>query len=88
MSGIEPIMTRVAYVSTEHTGGTLDVNGPEGQLQARRVDPHGVVLMLGAQSISVHKDLLPILGRFFFAAAMLQGVEINEGWDATQVGGA
>lgn len=85
--GIDPIMTRVAYVTTEHTGGSLDVTGPEGQLQARRVDPHGVVLALGGQKLSVHKDLLPILGRFFLAAALLQGVEINEGWDQAQAGG-
>lgn len=85
---IQPIMTRIAYVTTEHTGGSLDVNGPEGQLQARRVHHLGVVLALNGQQLSVHKDLLPILGRFFLAAALLQGVDINEGWDSAQESGS
>lgn len=87
MAGIDPIMTRVAYVTTENTGGSLDINGPEGQMQMRRVDPHGVVIQYGGRQLSVHKGLLPILGRFFLAAALLQGEEINAGWDANQTGG-
>jgi hypothetical protein len=86
MPGIDPIMTRVAYVTTEHSGGSLDVNGPEGTLQARRVDPHGVVIMLGDRTLSIQKDLLPIMGRFFLAAALLLGEEINAGWDTEQTG--
>jgi hypothetical protein len=85
---IQPIMTRVAYVTTENTGGSLDINGPEGQMQMRRVDPHGVVLLLGGQQLSVHKGLLPILGRFALAAALLLGEDINADWDKAQTGGA
>lgn len=87
MSGIEPIMTRVAYVTTENTGGSLDVNGPEGQMQMRRADPHGVLIQFGpGVQLSVHKDLLPIMGRYFLAAALALGVDINDGWDAPQIG--
>lgn len=89
MTSIQPIMTRVAYVTTGNTGGSLDINGPEGQIQMRRVDPHGVIISFGPDvQLSVHKELLPIIGRFFMAAALLQGVAINEGWDAEQFGGA
>jgi hypothetical protein len=85
VTGIQPIMTRVAYVTTENTGGALDINGPEGQVQLRRRDPHGVVIQFGpGVQLSIHKDLLPLLGRFCLAAALLQGVDINEGWDKTQ----
>ena len=89
MTGIQPILTRMAYVTTKNTGGSLDINGPEGQIQMRRVDPHGVVIQFGPDvQLSVHKELLPIIGRFFYAAALLQGVDINKDWDAEQFGGA
>ena len=85
---IQPIMTRVAYVTTENTGGTLDVHGPEGTVQMRRIDPYGVLIQFGpGVQLSIHKDLLPMLGRFFLAAALLQGVDINAGWDQAQQGG-
>ena len=88
MTGIQPILTRMAYVTTKNTGGSLDINGPEGQIQMRRVDPHGVVIQFGPDvQFSVHKELLPILGRFAFGAALLLGVDINEGWDSDQSGG-
>jgi hypothetical protein len=88
MARIQPIMTRIAYVTTENTGGALDVNGPEGQVQFRRVDPHGVVVQFGpGVQLSIHKDLLPLIGRFFLGAALLLDVPINEGWDAPQWGG-
>lgn len=85
---IQPAMTRMAFISTEHTGGSLDVTGPEGTLQARRVDPHGVVIMIGDHQVSVIKELLPILGRYFLAAGLLLGQEINNGWDKPQGSGS
>jgi hypothetical protein len=89
MPGIEPIMTRVAYVTTSNTGGSLAINGPEGQVQMHRVSPDGVVIQFGpAIQLSVHKELLPIVGRYFLAAALLLGVDINEGWDSEQSEGA
>lgn len=89
MPGIDPIMTRVAYLTTRNTGGSLAINGPEGQVQMHRVDPHGVVIQFGpGVQLSVHKDLLPIIGRYFLAAALFQGVEINKDWDAEQSEGA
>jgi hypothetical protein len=85
---IQPIMTRMAYITTTNTGGSLDVNGPEGQVQMRRIDPHGVVIQFGDQSLSIHKDLLPLIGRFFLAAGLILGVDVNEGWDQEQAGGS
>lgn len=88
MSGIQPIMTRMAMVTTENTGLGLVLTGPEGQAQLRRVDPHGVVLQFGPDlQLSIHKDTLPIVGRFFLAAALSLGVDINDGWDQVQSGG-
>lgn len=83
MSNLQPILTRMAYVTTENTGGSLDVTGPEGQLQLRRADPHGVVLMFNGQQLSIHADLLPAIGRYFFGAAMALGMAdtMNDGWD-------
>jgi hypothetical protein len=77
---IQPIMTRIAYVSTETTGGSLDVPAPEGMIQARRVDPHGVLLLVGGQQYSVDKRHLAMMGRFFLAAALLLGEDINADW--------
>jgi hypothetical protein len=84
---ILPGVQRIAYLTTANTGGSLDINGPEGVIQLRRVDPHGVVMMFHGHQLSIHKDLLPILGRFSLAAAILLGVDINEGWDGDQSGG-
>jgi hypothetical protein len=85
---IVPAMTRVAYVSTLNTGDGLAVNGPEGQMQFRREDPHGVVIQFGDKQLSVHKELLPLLGRYFMAASLRLGVDINAGWDQEQRGQA
>lgn len=88
MPGIHPVMTRYAYVTTANTGGSLEINGPEGQVQFHRVDPHGVVIQFGPGiQLSVHKDLLPLMARYLLGASLLLGVDINEGWDAPQYGG-
>jgi hypothetical protein len=88
MTGIDPILTRMAMITTENTGGSLDVTGFEGVLQARREDPHGVVILLGGQKLSIQKHLLPKVGRFFLAAAILLGEDVNADWDARQDGGS
>ena len=75
-------MTRVAYVTTANTGTGVKVTGPEGTLEAVRVDPHGVVLTLNGRQFSINKELLPVLGRYFLAAGLLLGEDINAGWDA------
>jgi hypothetical protein len=77
-------MTRVAYVTTENTGDELSISGPEGVIQFGRVDPHGVVLQFGGLQLSIHKELLPYLGRYAFAAALKLGVDINHEWDKDQ----
>jgi hypothetical protein len=78
---IRPSMTRVAYVTTDNSGGSCQIAGPEGQVQFHRVDPHGVVMQFGDLQLSIHKDSLPVLARYLNAAALLLGVDINEGWD-------
>jgi len=79
-------IVRMAWVSTHHTGGSLDVPGPEGLLQARRVDPDGVIVMVNDQKISIRKEDLPAIGRYFLAAGLMLGQDPNEGWDAGQDG--
>lgn len=74
-------MIRMAYVDTDVTGGGLDVKTPEGTMMARRVDPHGVVLVVGQEERSIEARHLAEIGRFFLAAAMKLGQDINEGWD-------
>jgi hypothetical protein len=81
---VQPIMTRLVPVTTEHTGGTLDLTGLEGVAQFRRIDPHGVVMMFGGQQLSIPADVLPLVGRFFLAAAMVLGQDVTAGWDAEQ----
>ena len=80
-------MTRIAYVTTANTGAEVTVVAPEGVIRMERVDPHGVVLSVAGQVYSISKEALPILGRFFLAASIQLGVDINEGWDAQQTGG-
>lgn len=77
-------MHRVAYVTTANTGGSLDFYGPEGSAALRRVDPHGVLIVVRGQELSINKPLLPTIGRYFMAAAILLGEDINEGWDREQ----
>jgi hypothetical protein len=85
---IHPIMTRIANVDTSVTGGSMQLAGPEGTVQFHRVDPHGVVMQYAGQQLSINKELLPVLGRYAMAAALLLGVDINEGWNQEQVAGS
>jgi hypothetical protein len=80
-------MIRMAYVSTTNTGAAMTIMAPEGTIQMTRVDPHGVVLEADGKTFSISKDALAFLGRFFLAAGIELGVDINEGWDAEQRGG-
>lgn len=77
---------RMAWISTHHTGGSLDLPGPEGLLQVRRADPDGVILMLGTERLSIRKEDLPTIGRFFLAAGLMLGQDVNEAWDAGRDG--
>lgn len=78
-------MHRVAYVTTANTGGSLELyGGPEGSAALRRVDPHGVLLVVRDQELFIEKPLLPMIGRYFMAAAILLGQDINEGWDSPE----
>jgi hypothetical protein len=82
MAGIHPIMTGIVYVTTENTGGSCQIVGPEGAVQFHRVDPHGVVMQFGEGQLSINKENLPILYRYLAAAALLLGVPLNDGWDS------
>lgn len=81
MTNIHPIMTRVAYVTTENTGGSLDVPTPECVMKARRVAGGGVLVMVQDRWASIQSKDLAIIGRFFLAAALLLGEDINKDWD-------
>jgi hypothetical protein len=81
---IHPAMTRILNITTTNTGGSLDVPCPEGTIQCRRVDPHGVIMMANGQQFSIQKNELAIMARFFGAAALLLGEDINAGWDAPE----
>jgi hypothetical protein len=80
-------MARVAYVTTANTGLGANINTPEGTIRLERADPHGLIITAGGQSYRLSKESLPYLGRFFFAAALQLGVDINAGWDAPQDSG-
>jgi hypothetical protein len=80
-------MTRVAYVTTANTGLGASLATVDGMIRLERADPHGVVIMAGGQSYRVDKASLPDIGRFFFAAALALGVDINAGWDGPQDSG-
>jgi hypothetical protein len=75
-------MTRVAYVTTANTGDILTVRGPEGRLECKREDPYGVVMVVNGQTLSLNKELLAVIGRYFLAAGLLLGQDVNAGWDA------
>lgn len=78
---------RMAYISTQHTGGSLQLFTPEGVLEAHRLDPHGVQFVAGGQGYSIQKRDIAIVGRYFLAAGVMLGLDINDGWDATQDSG-
>jgi hypothetical protein len=80
-------MTRIAYVTTANTGAQATVTAPEGVVVFERFDPHGVVLSVAGNVYSISKDALPYLGRFFLAAALELGVDINASWNGPQMGG-
>lgn len=77
-------LARVLNVETDYTGSVCQLTGPEGSVVFGRVDPHGVVMEFNGQYLSIDKKNLPILARFFAAAGVLLGVDINEGWDAPE----
>lgn len=80
-------LTRIAYVTTANTGASMNLAAPEGLVRFERVDPHGVVISVAGNVYSITKDALPYLGRFFLAAGLQLGVDINANWDAEQAGG-
>jgi len=81
-------MTRVAYVSTEHTGGHMDINSAQGAIKFRTQQPEGVVMEVAGRTFNISREGLALVGRYFLAAALNCGVaDINEGWDQPQFGG-
>lgn len=84
-----PGFIRMAYVDITNTGREAALNTNEGSFRLERVDPYGVQMIVGGKSYGLTKEALPYVGRFFLAAAVMLGVDINEGWDKPiQEGGA
>ena len=73
-------MVRMAYVDVTNTGRTMDFNFPEGHAHFERV-PEGVMMIVNGKPYGLSKEALPVIGRFFLAAAVMLGVDLNEGWD-------
>jgi hypothetical protein len=81
-------MTRVAYVTTEHTGGHMDINTAQGVIRLVTQQPDGVVVEAAGKTFNISKEGLALVGRFFLAAALNCGVaDINADWDQPQFGG-
>jgi len=74
---LHPVVERLMYVSTAYTGGSMDVTGPEGVLQFRRCDPHGVVMMYGGKQLSIRKEDLITISRYFAAAGIILGMPLE-----------
>lgn len=73
---VHPVLFRQMLVSTADTGGSLDVPGPEGMVQFRRMDPHGVIMVFEGKQLSIQKADVPIMAKYFAAAALLLGEEL------------
>ena len=75
--------TGMLYFTTRNTGGSLDLRTPEGVMQFRREDPHGVLAQVagGLLQFSIQKQDLAAIARFFAAAGTMLGEPINDGWD-------
>lgn len=81
-------MTRVAYVTTEHTGGHMNINTAQGVIKLVTQSPDGVVVEVAGRTYNISKEGLALVGRFLLAAALNCGVaDINAGWDQPQIGG-
>jgi hypothetical protein len=80
-------LTRIAYVTTANTGAAATITTPEGTIKMQRFDPDGVLLQVDGKTFSLSKEALPFLGRFFLAAALELGQDINAGWGQEQTGG-
>jgi len=74
---LHPVVERLMYISTAYTGGSMDVTGPEGTAQFRRCDPHGVVMMYGGKQLSIRKEDLITISRYFAAAGIILGMPLE-----------
>jgi hypothetical protein len=77
-------MIRVCYVDTDRTGGGIEVTGAEGTLRIRREDPHGVIMLFNGQQLSITKNALADIGKFFLAAAIKLGEDIDPSIKVTE----
>lgn len=76
--------TRMAWVTTENTGQYMEIRTAQGVIRLRRVDPHGVEVEFGGTAYGITAPHLAMVGRFFLAAGLQLGQDINEGWDQPQ----
>lgn len=74
---VHPVIERLMYITTVDTGGSLDLTGPEGVAQFRRCDPHGVVMLYGGKQLSIRKEDLITIARYFAAAGIILGMPLE-----------
>lgn len=75
---------RTAYVTTDNTGDGCSVRTGQGVIHLQRVTPFGVQITAGGKVHNVTAEMLPFIGRYFLAAAIALGVDINADWDKPQ----
>lgn len=77
-------MIRICYVDTDRTGGGLEVTGAEGIMRVVTEEPHGVVVTVNGLQLSITKNALPEIGKFFLAAAIRLGEDIDPPLEVTK----
>lgn len=76
----------MAYIDTAVTGGTMNLQTPQGTIRFERT-PFGVQMTVNGLPYVISKEGLSVMGRFFLAASILHGQDVNDGWDQPQSGG-
>lgn len=77
-------LSRHAWINPNITGAGMTIRTGQGVITLRRVDPHGVEIVFGGVAYGVTSPHLALIGRYFLAAAILQGQDINADWDGPQ----
>jgi hypothetical protein len=72
-------MIRGLWVDTAFQGLGLDVTTQQGNISARTMAPHGVVLIVDGKRYEITANALAEIGRFFGAAALHCGEDIGGG---------
>jgi len=78
------MLARQAWVDPSNTGAFMQIRTAQGLIELRRVDPHGVEVIFNGVAYGITAPHLAIIGRFFLAAGIALGQDINAGWDGPQ----